>query len=458
MIASIYEREDCLIDTLNSLIPQLKKNDTINLYLQRYTDSPKALELKSKFKNINIIYDWEYRNLQANEVNFAELGYFLFENIKGYVFLCDDDIIYPNTYIKDTIKQYLIYNNLNSYSGTIVGYHGKIIKKRPIANYYNDCYTYNCLGEVTQDVQCDILGAGVMCYHTDIFNFQMNSNELQKYPIHMRDIHVSLQALREGLKLVCLKHSKDYFTYNEKMKGKETIFDVYSNNPLIQTKIINDYEGELNLWKTFHKEYKPLVNIVVINSRQLTNPNYVVQCYDSIRNQTYENINPVIVSNYDKLMTIGKCWNEAVKQCTGEWVFFLGDDDFITDDYINSLVAEYNSLPIEYKEKTVMISSYCTIFRDNGEYERKEIIPTGMWKREYLVKYPFKEYLTKLVDSSYIDACRSRGYITHVTEHQYGLYYRSHSGQVSGIKALSNEPSTAVNNDVQKQLKNMNLE
>jgi hypothetical protein len=202
---------------------------------------------------------------------------------------------------------------------------------------------------VLEDITCDILGTGVMCYHTDIFNFQMNSNELVKYPIHMRDIHVSLQALREGIKLVCLKHKADYFTYNPKMKDKPTIFDSYANNPIVQTKVINDYEGQLDLWKLFKSDYKPLVNVVVINSRQLTHPKYVEETFESIRNQSYENIKPYIVSNYNKLMTIGKCWNEAVKQCEGEWVFFLGEDDFITDDYNDSLITEYKGLPKDIK-------------------------------------------------------------------------------------------------------------
>lgn len=456
MIASIYEREECLIDTINSLIPQLKKEDTINLFLQRYIDSPKVLKLKNKFKNINIIYDWEYRNLQANEINFAELGIFLFENIKGYVFICDDDLIYPKTYIKDTIERYKFYNKENK---TIVSYHGKIIKKRPIANYYHDTYNYNCLATVNKDVECEILGTGVICYHTDIFNFQMNSNELQKYSIYMRDIHISLEALSRNIKLICLNHSNLYFTYNEKMKGKETIFDTFVNNPIIQTKTINDYKYELNLYKLFKKEYNPLVNIIVINSRQLTHPQYIKECFDSIREQSYNNIKPIIVSNYQKLMTIGKCWNEAIKQCTGEWIFFLGDDDMITNDYIQSLITEYNSYPeSDYKNKIVMLSSFCTIFRDSGEYERKDIIPTGMWKRDYLLKYPFKEFLTKLVDSSYMDATKERGDIMHIVEHQYGLYYRSHTEQVSGIKALNGEPTSQVSDKITNQLMKMNLE
>ena len=55
MIASIYEREDCLLDTVNSLLPQLRKSDNIYLYLQGYKDIPKLESYKKKFKNIHII-------------------------------------------------------------------------------------------------------------------------------------------------------------------------------------------------------------------------------------------------------------------------------------------------------------------------------------------------------------------------------------------------------------------
>jgi hypothetical protein len=81
-----------------------------------------------------------------------------------------------------------------------------------------------------------------------------------------------------------------------------------------------------------------------------------------------------------------------------------------------------------------------------------------MWKRDYLLKYPFKEFLTKLVDSSYMDACKERGDIMHVVQHQYGLYYRSHAEQVSGTKAIKGEATGEVDNRIQKQLMKMNLE
>lgn len=455
LIASLYEREECLLDTLNSLIPQLKKTDTINLFLQGYTTVPKCLDLVTEdTPQINILYDLEYKDISSN-INLGEMGIFLFEDIEGYVFIADDDIIYPFDYIERTIKEYEGFK----ISEGIVGYHGRIIKKRPIANYYADSYVLSCLEELSEHKNCDIIGTGTICYHTDLFNFQMSLDELLKYPIHMRDIHISLAAKDKGISLYCLKHEKGYLKYNEKMNNLPTIFNTYAKNPVVQTNLINKYNGKFFLYKLFQKEeYNPLVNIVVINSRQLTNPDYVQSSFDSIRNQNYKNIKPIVVDNYHKLMTIGKCWNEAVKQCQGEWVFFLGDDDYITEDYISSLITNYNSLPNDYKEKVVAVSSFCTIFRDSGEYERKDTIPTGMWKREYLLKYPFKEYLTCLVDSSYMDATKERGDIIYVVEHQYGIFYRSHSGQVSGIKALGNEPSTAVNNDVQKQLKNMNLE
>jgi len=456
MIASLYEREDCLIDTLNSLLPQLRKSDTINLYLQNYPDRPKVLDLFDR--KINIIYDWEYKDLQSNQIQYAELGIYLFENIKGYVFTCDDDLIYPATYIKDTIKRYNAILEETIGHKAIVSYHGHVIKKLPIANFYQDIYVHRCLQEVDKDYPIDIAGAGVLCYHTDIFNFQKTSNELAKYPIWMRDIHLSLQAKREKISMICLKHDLGYIKYNSKMKNIPTIWDTEYQNPVVQTKLINDFELPFTLWKDYEEDYNPLVDIVIINSRQLTHPQYVAETFNSIRNQSYENIKPYIVSNYNKLMTIGKCWNEAVKQCEGEWVFFLGDDDFITEDYIHSLITEYKNLPSDYKEKVVMVSSFCTIFRDSGEIDRKDIIPTGMWKRDYLLKYPFKEFLTKLVDSSYMDACKERGDIMHVVQHQYGLYYRSHAEQVSGTKAIKGEATGEVDNRIQKQLMKMNLE
>jgi hypothetical protein len=62
-----------------------KSKDTINLYLQNYTEAPKVLKYKEQFKNINIIYDWEYKDMQSKEIRFAELGIYLFEDIFKFV-------------------------------------------------------------------------------------------------------------------------------------------------------------------------------------------------------------------------------------------------------------------------------------------------------------------------------------------------------------------------------------
>lgn len=197
----------------------------------------------------------------------------------------------------------------------------------------------------------------------------------------------------------------------------------------------------------------PLVSIVVINSRMKTHPHFVRDCYNSIRNQYYPAIEPIIIENFDKTITIGKCYNKAVEQANGKYVLFLGDDDFITEDYVSTLVAMIEKLR-KSDENIKGITSYLTMFYSNGRpeteaQEQRQLTPTGMWLREFMLENKFCEYLTKLVDSEFIDRVRNEGVLLATAVHSYGYYYRSHPNQVSGFKSFTGEKDTQAH-DIKK--------
>jgi hypothetical protein len=209
-IASIPDRVDLLINTVHSIIDQV---DVVNICLNGYNYNP-----FEDYDKINVIY---------SDNKHGDAGKFMFmEHFDGYYFTGDDDIIYPETYIKDTIKA------LETYK--IVSYHGRTFLKYPIDNYYNDPAIRNrCLDAYDYTEPVHIAGTGVMAFHTKHFNFPFSIFKRK----NMADIWVSCEAKRQGVQIWGLKHGKEYFSYQP---PTTTIYDEKVWDCEYETKIVND--------------------------------------------------------------------------------------------------------------------------------------------------------------------------------------------------------------------------
>lgn len=413
-LTTIPDRTKALKETIKSLLPQV---DKLNVYLHGYKEMPQFL----KNEKIEVAFDLEH----GDHGDIDKMAWC--DEVKGYHLVCDDDLIYPPDYAKKMVKA------INSYDKkALVSFHGAVLKKLPIARYYQDRIVLPCLGNVDKNYEVSILGTGTMGYHSTI---KMDKIDLKDKLPNMLDIHVSLWAKQNKIKTYAIAHKEGWIQHSKNVDMNKTIFAIHQHNDYIHTNIIN---GRPDLFNAPHKMIKglPIVSVVVINSRGRREPHMVQECYDSIREQTYPNIEPIIVENTERLMTIGRAFNDATKTAKGEWVLFLGDDDKITPDYVQSLIAFVHS---SIGNGLVGASSYLTMFTGiNGTMsaEPRDLIPTGMWRREYLLKYPFAEYLTRYVDTDLMQKTEERGFKQGLMRWHYGYFYRSHKDQVSGHKAL----------------------
>lgn len=161
------------------------------------------------------------------------------------------------------------------------------------------------------------------------------------------------------------------------------------------------------------------VGVVVIDSRSEKHPDWVNTCVNSIKNQSYKNIEIVLCKNLDRSYTIGKLWNDAVRRLSDcGWILFVGDDDWISRDYVQTLLS-YTS------EDCVGVSTFMMAYRDGKTYELRRP-PTGMFKRSYLLKHPFNEELKKGIDREYLEELSKRGDKYIVLPHHFGYFYRQH--------------------------------
>jgi hypothetical protein len=178
-------REKGLRYALDSLYQQA---DRIQLMLNGYTQVPKWLAF---YKNLDpIIPDKDY-GCEAIYLN----------NANGYVYTCDDDIVYPGNYIertKDSLDKYALQ--------AVVCYHGKRIN-RHVVKYYQDAQVYHFRKNVYEDVRVHIPGTGVMAYHTDLIRFDI-AHFTQR---NLCDIEAGVLLNGMGIPLYCLAHTDSDF-------------------------------------------------------------------------------------------------------------------------------------------------------------------------------------------------------------------------------------------------------
>lgn len=271
-VATILDRKDSLKKTIDSIINQI---DKLIVYQNGYYELFDFLQ-HPKIEVISSLH---------TGIDMGDAGKFyrLLEYDNCYYFSIDDDLIYPQSYVEDTLKRY---NELGG--DNVVTYHGRTFDSFPIQSYYNSkCERYACLQTVVNDRQIQFGGTGVMCFHTSLlkipFKYFKNPN--------MADIWVGKYCIENGIKIICLKHEKGYINY---IKQSTTIYDEESKNDKVQTDVVNSIDFNIKVEEIFiiepitiQTEY-PTIEIVKpeLTKKQIN--------YDKI-NSIFQNNNPKVI-------------------------------------------------------------------------------------------------------------------------------------------------------------------
>ena len=167
------------------------------------------------------------------------------------------------------------------------------------------------------------------------------------------------------------------------------------------------------------------VTVIVIDSRSKTHPDWVHQCIESILGQTVE-VELIVIENTERDKTIGKCWNEAVKQAKTEWCFFVGDDCTLARDCVQVMLNHTD-------HKLPCVTTFMIMFDGEEKVYKTVFRPcTGMWRREYLLEYPFNEKLEKGIDREYFEEAKKRNHYAYNIDYYFGHYDRRHGDHRSG--------------------------
>lgn len=199
-IALLPDRFPKSLETIESLLPQV---DAILLSLNGFESIPKAL-LQKKI---------EVRYMGSN---LGDIG--KFHKWQGEYLSCDDDLIYPDSYVEDFRK------NSKQYPDTVLTHHGNSVTA-PVENWFRakekDTRSIHCLMANNTIQELTIPGTGVSYYsasiYPSIYDFVQSSKEF-----NCQDMVVGAWLKNRNMKAIGLTHRSRYFQYNHPMN---TIFD-----------------------------------------------------------------------------------------------------------------------------------------------------------------------------------------------------------------------------------------
>jgi len=188
-IASLQDRENNLYRTLKSLSGQV---DTIYVALNGYDKLPPYCE---EFRNVN------YRIMDNSLGDAAKI--LDFDKRDGFVFLCDDDLGYPDNYVSYMISKY------NEYPGSIITLHGKVFNRPITSSHRGFRVNCHCLHSVEKDHIVEVGGSGVMLLNTKDIKLTLDMFPRK----NMSDIWIARAAKEQGVKIIVAKHSVGFLKY-----------------------------------------------------------------------------------------------------------------------------------------------------------------------------------------------------------------------------------------------------
>jgi hypothetical protein len=196
-VSTVAWREDGLKRVVADILPQV---DKLNIFLQGYKSIPEFLQ----HPKITVVMGDDQPGALALG---SSAKFFWADKIKGYHFTIDDDIFYPENYVKYCIEKIEQYHRT-----AIVGFHGTLLKD-DVQNYVpnkkkfrfrKSLFNFRCALENDRSVH--LLGTGVLAYHTDTIKISINDFLTR----NMDDIYFGIAAQLQHVPLVCIQRHEDY--------------------------------------------------------------------------------------------------------------------------------------------------------------------------------------------------------------------------------------------------------
>lgn len=250
-ISTMLSRKESLDETVASLLSNSVVPNKIHIYLNDYTSVSDLI--KEELKNGRVILYF------APKGDLKDTGrLYTAEGERGYVFFCDDDLIYPKDYI-ETMINHIEFNQRKS----IITAHG-VRLKFPVQNYYDDRIAFKCLHYVPKSQWVHIGGTGAMAYHSNTFSIDISNIRLIVGTDYFSDLWIAIQAQISSVPILCIGHQAKWIlsTNSSQIDISDSISSRFREDN-DQGSIINKINWKINqpdYFKDFESKLKPVAS------------------------------------------------------------------------------------------------------------------------------------------------------------------------------------------------------
>jgi len=143
------------------------------------------------------------------------------------------------------------------------------------------------------------------------------------------------------------------------------------------------------------------------------------------------------LDNRDNKYNVPEGFNELVRNCGTDWIDLLGDDDWLSKEYVLSCVLAYETALQQGHNDIVCIVSNVTYVDGSGKIPPQPTwaLSPGLWKTEWLLKHPFDEKVTVNVTANYLETMQKEfGVEPFHAFWNFGYFYLQGKDNMSGNK------------------------
>lgn len=192
-----------------------------------------------------------------------------------------------------------------------------------------------------------------------------------------------------------------------------------------------------------------MISVVIVDSRSKEHPEWVEKAVGSVKEQALDGMELIILDNTERKYSIGRMYNQGLELAENDWVYFLGDDDFVSPDFFMSLASFIKKFA---DEDTVVCTTYSTFFDDDKRVSSiNTMTPMGAFKRDYFLEHPLDEKLIRYIDVEAYQRFKKDGKKAKVCRWHFGYYYRQHEDNISGRKHIKSIPQDNGNHSLSRE-------
>ncbi len=187
----------------------------------------------------------------------------------------------------------------------------------------------------------------------------------------------------------------------------------------------------------------PRVAVLMVNSRGAAHP-WFMAALDSVKAQSYDNIELLVLDNNAHQLSIGAAYNQLVLATDAEFVEFVSDDDLLTVDQVASSLACMLSARKKGEAIVHVTSNTLFLLEQQQQLLHTPFCHLGMFHREFLLSNRFNEALAHGVAADMhsrldrMSKLMGKPISVPITHH-YGYIWRQHIGMAGGMRTM---PST----------------